>query len=292
MNGRRPTNFKADWLGFVNHQLDGIGLSMKDVRDPVVEYFTLRRRLISARPRRVHLASSLMNQVSNSEFGGLQILIEITKNGENLNPHQSKGWLKGQFDGLLFGWGIHHLHLGTEPDQGDPRFVRRTGPLLLALFRADDACFIALREHHERPWTDIETLKILKGEWPEAFRDNQLHGVTGNNLSQDEMENLRKKNVNFVVDVAGEAYIGGGYTCSGHPMDAVIAASKCEHFILEFETQVAEQQRIRGTEYHFRLEIGRNRLIAYHAESGSTITQDIHELGLFVPQLMPDRPNS
>ena len=93
--------------------------------------------------------------------------------GESVNPHLNSATKKDQLDGLLYDWGIHHLHLGETFSA--PGYVERTGPVLFAIFRKDDVYFIDIRNHEG--WSDKNLLEIVNRNWPELLSIYKMEGV-------------------------------------------------------------------------------------------------------------------
>ena len=82
-----------------------------------------------------------------------------------MNPHLNNATKKDKLDGLLYDWGIHHLHLGETFSA--PGYVKRTGPVLFAIFRNDNVYFIDIRDHVG--WSDKGLLEIVNENWPELL---------------------------------------------------------------------------------------------------------------------------
>jgi hypothetical protein len=87
---------------------------------------------------------------------------------------------------LLNDWGIHHLHL-SEVDRGDG-FVVRTGDLLFAVFRRNDAYLLDILGHGG--WTDESLVEIAVSNWPHSGLFQHVPNMT---LQSPVSEDLRKK---------------------------------------------------------------------------------------------------
>ena len=101
---------------------------------------------------------------------------------------------------------MHHFHLGSETDKDG--FVKRSGHLLFAIVAPLDAYFVDVRPHPPPggvEWVSQELLRIVHSNWPELIEANVLHSVCGSELTDGEMHELRRKNVNYAMDIDGKA---------------------------------------------------------------------------------------
>ena len=64
--------------------------------------------------------------------------------------------------------------------------------------------------------------------WPELIEANILHGVHGTQLADGEIHELRRKNVNYAIEIDGKAIapLGGGMAGDGSSVLCTIFASK------------------------------------------------------------------
>ena len=86
-------------------------------------------------------------------------------------PANARGDLKTRrdLDLLIADWGIHHLHLSPERDG------RRTGDLLFAVFRPDDAYLLQILPHGN--WAELSLLETIVRNWPDgALINGALRG--------------------------------------------------------------------------------------------------------------------
>ena len=85
---------------------------------------------------------------------------------------------------------------------------KRSGHLLFAIVAPLDAYFVDVRPHPPPggvEWVSQELLRIVHSNWPELIEANVLHGVRGSELTDGEMHELRRKNVNYAMDIDGKA---------------------------------------------------------------------------------------
>ncbi len=204
----------------------------------LIDYRVWRGRFVEPRPRRLHLSREHQKSQSSKEHSAALAAIEskIT-NGEDLNPHLSTRTARpvggasadplsqrGDRDLLLAAWGVHHLHLSTEPWRNG--FNERTGDVLFVVFRACDAYALGVFRHprHEN-WAAEEIFAVMARNWPEAGLVLAAEYATG--LSQEYSDparlELREAGMNTSLLVDGKVYSpsGIGMTLDGSPLQAV-----------------------------------------------------------------------
>ena len=136
---------------------------------------------------------------------------------------------------MLWEWGIHHFHLSTECDKRG--FIKRSDYLLFAMIYDDTALFIDVRKHR-RPdgleWVRQDLFETVHSNWPQVLYSHELHGVTGVVLSDKEKGELRRKNINHVMELRGHAFApsGGGLLLSG---GSTLCSVRADKLIWEIE---------------------------------------------------------
>lgn len=180
-------------------------------------FFNWRDRSVPARPRTAHRSAALSANplaVDPQYKPGLDRIIALIEAGQELTPHlssginnayQSKGPVQSShLDLLLNDWGIHHLHLGTAIQKNG--LVKRTGPLLFAVFRRDDAYLIDIMKHGK--WADDSVIRTIVQEWPSAGIVNQLRGFTGLGapVLEDRRMKLREAHLMGMIEINGAVY--------------------------------------------------------------------------------------
>lgn len=217
---------------------EGVTVSPGDDPDKVCfGYFNLHRRLIPARPRKVHRADTLLVPPAHAlAFNALRGKIE---RGDSLSPHLSRRLKNRDFNDLLLNdWDIHHLHL--DPDG--------TRELIFARFTDDDAYLVALLDHSS--WTMHAMLETILRNWPELLTSHRLTGITGDTFTDDEIGTLRSKRANTCIMLSDRfTYrpMGGGYAASGLNVDVrrtvdiyTAAAEDAQEWVL---SNIAELRR-------------------------------------------------
>ncbi len=198
----------------------GFDTSLLTTSDDVLQsYCSYIYRLIEKRPRTIHEADTLTCPTVVEK--GLNWLEEKIRKGESVNPHLNRATRKDKLDGLLYDWGIHHMHLGETFSA--PGYVERTGPVLFAIFRKDDVYFIDIKDHEG--WSDKNLLEIVNRNWPELLSAYKMEGVKPETtFNETEITSLRKAGVNTFHELSdGNTYLsmGGGITSAGTSVMAI-----------------------------------------------------------------------
>jgi hypothetical protein len=208
---------------------------------------------VPERPRTVRVSQELLASDEGHEYQS--VLDEWTRKietGLDLAPHlsrsarvayfppsaiqQGKEHLRKDRDLLLSDWGIHHLHLSTEP--GGNGLVERTRDLLFVIFRPDVAYLIGIYPHAK--WAPLRALEIVVRNWPDAelllrsLSDLQLTQV----YTDDERLQLRNGGVTGAVEIDGRVYMPRGQATDHTPFDVTRRVMTVRHAL----TQVREGQ--------------------------------------------------
>lgn len=224
-------DFKADWHDTLREimvkdwGMDTSGLT----EDLPVHYFNAAQRRLSLRPRLLFVSDTFQCPLEHQD--GWNLIQQKVKVGLDLTPHLSKLIEKPEeTDPMLNDWGVYHLHLGTEIQNG---FARRTGPLLFA--RVTGEHFYAIGVYSHGAWTESEVVETVHRNWPESVARWVMQGTRGGQLTNEERAALRKKHLNtFFLTKDGTTYgpLGGGMMASGHNVSSVVQMD-IEHDRLE-----------------------------------------------------------
>lgn len=237
--GRLGRELKTALLGEMRRGVpleDWDQLRRESTSQILIKYLTWQSRFITAVPRsiqttgRFELRRSLL---PTSEKRRLDLLLVGIADGSDLTHHLSKraqvAWRKSHpktphqhrvdLDLLLFGWGIHHLHL---------RPGGRSDELLLGIFTDEAALLIDVGDHGS---FDDETLvsDAIRAR-PSLFQP--LRGVIG--LASDPTGShaqLRNGGVTTFFEVDGRVYPppGIGITTARTPMEATRRSNAVMH---------------------------------------------------------------
>lgn len=212
----------SDLSRLIRSQFDKHGISY-DCSMPLdrltARYFEMCMRRIQPGPRRVHFSDEI--HVSLGEFscqgngdtsawdprGAVFRLRQLLVDGGNVNGflHRTIRRAAG-FDGLLWHYGMHHFHLGRETNKDG--FIERSGYLLFAIVAPLDAYFVDVRRHparHGIGWVSQDLPRIVHSNWPKLIEKSVLNGVSGVDLTDEQMQELRLKNCSYAMNIDGRA---------------------------------------------------------------------------------------
>ncbi len=228
---------RADLSRLIRRQFDHQGVAYSrsaSVDRLAVCYLEMMLRRIQPAPRRVHFSDEThaslgrLAQESGDDPAGrapwfaVFRLRQLLTEGRNVNGFLSRNVRHAtggrSRDGLLWHYGMHHFHLGT--GYAADGFVQRSDYLLLAIVAPLDTYFIDVRRHPPPggiEWVTQELLGIVHSNWPELIEAKTLHGVQGDQLSDVQVRELRRKNVNYTPHLGGAAIapLLGGTTGDG-----------------------------------------------------------------------------
>ena len=199
-------------------------------RDLIYTYANLRQRMIDAKPRKVLYANNF-ERLSDYEEG-LKYLENKIIYGNDLMPHLSRQIFKpSEQDGMLFDFGIYHLHLGTTPDNKHPYLIQGRKKILYSLFDNEYAYFLTIDNHGR--WNDLDLLRIIQDSFPQKLETWEMKDVIGlsHNPTEEERALLRKSGVNTAIELDGRFYIspGGGITSARTSAFAVMEMNRYYH---------------------------------------------------------------
>lgn len=194
-----------------------------DIGELTIIYGNWCHRGVPIQRYRVHLSDALHANplVKQREIAwALDRIIERLINGEAVTPFLSRSIRFGyvpptsgkkklsnrrDLDLLLNDWGIHHLHVSTDLD--DDGFVKRSGPLLLAVFQRSDAYLIDLVQHGD--WVREDIVRTFVRNWPDAGLMYRLNGVVGlrESMTPSDRKALREAGIAAPIDIDGVIYM-------------------------------------------------------------------------------------
>ena len=198
----------------------------------ILAYFRIQRRLVADIPRVIHKARDF--SCPGQYVNALQEIERRIKAGENINPYLSRRLIDVEFNDLLLNdWGIQHLHLGASVilEGKNKGFIKGTKALLYVCF--DDKCayFVRILERHD--FTAQTLLQTMHDNWPKILSKYHNKHITGDRITDKEIKELRRKNLNFCIALAdGTSYvaIGGGITMSGDNATDVMRLNYLHHW--------------------------------------------------------------
>ena len=261
-------SFKSDLADIIKQQFVRVGIRYDnniDLCSLVLRYLEMLNIRVDPISRKVHFSEEIQDSLgilslkTDEEKQGkaaeawktVFLIRGFLAEGKNVNGFLSKGIKfatgKRSIDGLLWDFGMHHFHLSKNFETSG--FVERADYLLFAVITQKDAYFVDVRAHPKQGdlgWVSRDLLKILYSNWPELVESKILRGVSGTELTDEEIQELRRKNCNHVTELGGNAIapIGGGMMADGSSLSCRVLAMKLLHEIdqhqLYFDSQPQE----------------------------------------------------
>lgn len=281
-------NFYEDWINILKDILSehwGYDVSNMTTDEIPPVYFNTEKRRPEQKVRKVMISDVFDCPESlTSGWNKLQEQIQI---GNDLTPYLSKRVNQADnYDPMLNDWNIHHMHLGEDIEEHSD-FMKRTGPLLFALFHENNFYAIDIFKHGD--WVNQDIIEIIHRNWPETIESKQLKGITRSTdeeLTEENMKTLRSKNCNYVIHVSdGTAYaaLGGGVASAGNTVDTIMKLDIQRKFLMSLEEQVnidindwtdslVEKGFISGEPIKANLEIEEDRYFAVLTQGNSVYT--------------------
>lgn len=234
-NFQKERNIKAQYIEmYSNREIEN------RAQDLLYLYFNLCRRNIAVGQYEVHYSNIIKKLFSSEEFPeDLKKVIKQIRSdlqsGNNVNGRLSKKAkeilkyekiksesnemgetpkkkmiLKPQEDGLLYSWGMYHLHLDKNLEKENSFYYHRTGELLIVYipFKEKQAYFLNVIMEHGKPgqaaaFAKQEYLNILEKNWPHLLDRYRISPNDSRNnfepFSDENIRYLRKNGVNTVT---------------------------------------------------------------------------------------------
>ncbi len=237
-------DFRSDLSRLIEARFDKNGIKY-DRSMPLgrlaARFFEMNQRWIQPVPRRVHISDrthawlgKLMRR-GRGDPAALDAWFTVFRlrqrlaEGADVNAFLSDRIRCANVrDGLLWHYGMHHLHLSSETRADG--FVKRSDHLLFAIVAPEDAYFVDVRRHPRKggiEWSSQELLRIVHANWPALIEANILHGVLGTELTDEEVHELRRKNANAAMDIDGKAIAPLGRGMAGDGSSVLCTFRAC-----------------------------------------------------------------
>lgn len=208
-------------------------------------YAAWRGRVPAMRPRDVHVSTELLNNPDRAKYPGLLDVLREVAGGADLRPRMStlietaytpyvppllakrrRQTRRPEVDRLLGDWGLHHLHLRSEPHPKRPGFLARSDHVLVVAFMPSDAYLVDLVRHESdgANWAALGILETIVRNWPDArilHPAQYVTGLVGGNWEDDARKALRAAGVaTGMVEIDGRVWTAGlgGQGLTGIPM--------------------------------------------------------------------------
>ena len=231
-----------DLVKIFRKEIEEVGYPTANITDPyklIIMYFTMRKRLVEKRPRKVILPHGFT--CPSALQNGLDALMKKFENGEDVNPHLSRTTKELDFpDLMLFDWNIHHFHLGTTIEADG--YMSRTGDILYAIVSKDEVHFIKIQPHNH--WSDLDLIETIHQNWPELISMFKIDGTPEVAFNSTEIAQLRKAHVNVMIttqDGTGYLGMGMGFMTDGSSSDAALQAVRKAHEAKDIEKRLIKE---------------------------------------------------
>lgn len=241
-------------------------------------------KLIKQIPRNVLTSKNIQNSSYAEDTKKALAAIEYKFNvGDDINPHLSKGLLNGKYTDQLFAdWGIYHLHLNTDVDEDDNRFVKRSKDVLFVTLSGDTVYFIDIRPHGPQGEPNVfaqkSLLQTIVEEWPwllEPYKIKDAISIRDEINDAKGIRKMRNEAVNLFHNINGGIYLppGGGFTPAGtsratrRANDLYYLAKDAEKYVTENRVQIdnllSRIENYNSNEARFRLGIINDNYLIY-----------------------------
>lgn len=221
------------------------GMSLPEL---LIRYYNWLHRFVRPVPRSVHYSREFSsNALKSAHAAALAEIVDAIQKGRDLTPRLSKGIRHGYVAGstsassdkdpMFNDWGVHHLHLGINPDSKDTAFIERTGDLLFVIFRPTAAYVLNIFAH--QTWTDRDIIRIAVNNWPRLDFFIELQGMmapSGSGYTKAEHQKLRRAGLVVMANVDGRIFAGlGALSTAGTSIHAKRAADDLLKRVMAFE---------------------------------------------------------
>lgn len=230
--------FRADLERIANGFIEAFGLAFADA-DPNLSYSPYRwlefvlLRYVPPTPRRVFLSRGFWRRAAEAPEevrSAMDNFAQLVRRGEDVNAYQGRGLTAHDIssgtrqnprtDLLLADFGIHHFHVTDDP-VAPGAYSRRSDWLLFAVVCADALLCIDVKRHPKGVgWAQKDVLETAVQNWPGAFAEREVKGVTGGEWSDADITRMRTYGVNTAHRIGSRVYgaLNGGLTSAGTPM--------------------------------------------------------------------------
>jgi hypothetical protein len=226
-----------------------------NLSDPLLRWMDFATRYIDPRPRTVIASSAFPKRLPDDIGRALNQMMEKLASGGDVNAYQSRGLTesndvsasKRQFrtDLLWADWGVHHLHLSTEPMSSGARYSARSDWLLFCLILRNEVGLIDVRPHGKaEAFSEPEIIRQMFKDWPAYMEQYELKGLLPSKHSLDAhtIQALRRGGVNGSLEYKGKVYMppGGGVTAASTPTRLSLLCDRIVIYVRELARLAAD----------------------------------------------------
>lgn len=252
-------DFQSDLVDIIKKQFAVAGVQYDksmDIRELTVRYFENLNRRIAPTPRQVLLSDKIhdslgeLRRIADNDnredaaeaWTATFFICWLLSEGENVNGFLTKGieYATGnrRKDKLLWDFGMHHFHLSMQFEETG--FVVRSDYLLFAIVTDDCAYLVDIGPHRDPEnyqWVIQDLLEIVNSNWSDIVDSRVLRGVEGTRISNGELHELRRKNVNYAPKLGDKTImpLGGGMMTDG-------SSTLCRYYAMEVLQEIRSHQ--------------------------------------------------
>jgi hypothetical protein len=255
-------------------------------------FLNFQSKLIEQIPRNVLTSKNIQNSSYSEDTKKALAAIEHKFSvGEDVNPHLSKGLLNGTYmDQLFADWGIYHLHLNTNIDGNDNRFVKRSKYVLFVTLSGGTVYFVDIRPHglkgEPHVFAQKSLLQTIVEEWPWILEPYKIKDAISIKDEINDAKGIRKMRngaVNLFHNINGGIYVppGGGITPAGTSMvtrranDLYYLAKDAEKYVTEnrvhIDNLLSRIENYNSSEARFRLGVLNDNFLIYEERTRTVI---------------------
>jgi hypothetical protein len=212
----------------------------KSFNDTLLDFLTVRMKLIDNKPRTAIMSPPLMNDFfTHSKRKEIETIFNLAKNGGDLNRFQSKKLFESRFhDHLLNEWNIYHFHLSIKK-------VGKGNELLFAYIDNDQILFLGLAKHTPGIFADTKWLEILHDYFPEVLEPLEMKNLKDVNpkLNAKERQMMWDKGYTLgMTKIRDDVYFspGLGRMTSGHGTEVVTIQGNIIRWMHKIDLQIVD----------------------------------------------------
>lgn len=203
-------------------------------------YFEVLQRIPRQHPRTFGRSSEPLPPLTAEEAQGLLELQTEVETGGPLLPWMSRTLVRQSDAPLIYDWGVHYFHLGTQFEADG--FRSRTDNVVFAMVTAERFLVIGIRRHQPVPWAQKDMMRIVRRTWPDVLQPYRVDvGFRPDLLLEDSrtITAVHRNGWAALLSLDGEAFMppGGGYTTDGGSIEAVRRHDNMASYARELEKQ-------------------------------------------------------
>lgn len=212
------------------YEIYGVRIPIKsDIREMLLDYFTVHYKVVPPIPRVVLLTSEIKTKIQSQNNLAIVSLIDKLKFGEDINIYQSSRLKETKFhDHMRNSWNIFHFHF--DPQSNVPkRKANRTDEMLFVYIDEEQAVVLDTDTHSKNIFAHEKWLTMLDDNFPEILNPFISKGATDYfpKLNSSERQTLWNKGYTVSMIKINDKIIidpGIGRSCSGHSVQVAESA--------------------------------------------------------------------